>query len=102
MLLSFVLLYFVFNYFDFLTNSYFLTNRFLLSLNELSDGEVVSFTKNENGYLVKDFDIKASKIFNFPPLKNNSVSIGLNFYSFTISAVISSNTIDTFLFFVGS
>ena len=36
-----------------------------------------------------------------PPLKNNYVTIGLNFLLDSESAIISSNTIDTLLFFVG-
>ena len=36
-----------------------------------------------------------------PPLKNNYVTIGLNFLLDSKSAIISSSTIDTLLFFVG-
>ena len=39
--------FFFVNGFNFLTKSHFYY-RFFLNLNELSDGKVVSFTKNEN------------------------------------------------------
>ena len=35
------------------------------------------------------------------PLKNNAVTIGLNFLLDFISAIVSSNTINILLFFVG-
>ena len=41
-----------------------------------------------------------SEILSFLPLKNNSVTIGLNFLLDFISAIISSNTIKSLLFFV--
>ena len=40
-------------------------------------------------------------MLSFLPLKNNSVAIGLNFLLASISVIISSNTINTFLFLVG-
>ena len=46
-------------------------------------------------------DIKTSKMLIFLPLKNNSVTIGLHFLLASISAIISSNTINTFLFCIG-
>ena len=42
-----------------------------------------------------------TEILSFLPLKNNSVTIGLNFLLDSISAIISSNTIKSLLFFVG-
>ena len=39
-------------------------------------------------------------MFSFLPVKNNSETIGINFLSDSISTMISSNTINTFLFFV--
>ena len=36
----------------------------------------------------------------FLPLKNDSVTMGLNFLLASTSAIISPNTINTFLFFV--
>ena len=45
--------------------------------------------------------IKKSQILIFLPLKTNSVTIGLNFLLYYISAIISSNTINILLFFLG-
>ena len=53
-------------------------------------------------YSFRHFDIKTSEILSFLPLKNNPVTIGLKFLLDSISAIISSNTINTLLFFVGS
>ena len=53
------------------------------------------------GLLKQDYDIKTSEILTFLPLKNNSVTIGPNFSVDSISAIISSNTINTFLFVAG-
>ena len=53
------------------------------------------------GLLKQDYDIKTSEMLSFLPLKNNSVTIGPNFSVDSISAIISSNTINTFLFVVG-
>ena len=41
---------------------------------------------------------KTSKMLRFLPLKNNSVTVGLNFLLDSISAIILSKTIDAFLF----
>ena len=41
--------------------------------------------------------IKTLEMFNFMPLINNSVTIGLSFLLLIISAIIWSNTINTFL-----
>ena len=49
--LSFVLLNFVIDCFDFLTNTH-IYNKFFLNRNGLSDNKVVLFTKNEYGSLV--------------------------------------------------
>ena len=40
-------------------------------------------------------------MLSFLPLKNNSVTLGLNVLLDSISAIMSSNTINTLLFFVG-
>ena len=40
-------------------------------------------------------------MFSFPPLINNSVAIGLSFLLLSISAIISSNTINIFCFLFG-
>ena len=45
------------------------------------------------------FDVKTSEILSFFPLKDKSETIGLNFLLASISAVISSNSTNTFLFF---
>ena len=45
--------------------------------------------------------MKTSEMLSLLPHKNNSVTIGLNFLLDSISAIISSNTIKTILFFVG-
>ena len=50
-MLRFVLLNFVVDYFNFLTNTHFY-NKFFLNLNGLSDDKVVSFPKNEYCALV--------------------------------------------------
>ena len=50
--------------------------------------------------LKKDCDIKTSEMLISLTLKNNSVTTGLNFLLASISAIVSSNTINTFLFFV--
>ena len=50
-LLSFVLINFVIDCFDFLTNTYFY-NKSILNRSGLPDGKLVSFTKNEYGSLV--------------------------------------------------
>ena len=49
MILSFVLLVFVIDCFNFFIKSHFY-NRFILNLNGLPDDEVLLFTKNENGF----------------------------------------------------
>ena len=41
-------------------------------------------------------DIETSEMLRFMPLKNNSVTMGLNFLLASISAIITSNTINTF------
>ena len=46
-------------------------------------------------------DIETSEMLRFMPLKNNSVTMGLNFLLASISAIITSNTINTFLSFAG-
>ena len=48
-----------------------------------------------------DYEVKTSETLSFLSLKNNSVTIGLNFLLDSISTIISSNTINTLLFFVG-
>ena len=50
---------------------------------------------------LKDYDIKISKILSFLPLKNNAVTIRINFLLDSISAIILLNTINTLLFFAG-
>ena len=47
------------------------------------------------GNLKQVYDVKRSEMLSFLPLKNNSVTIGLNFLLDSISAIISSNTINT-------
>ena len=47
------------------------------------------------GTLKQDCDIKASEIMCFLPLKNNLVTVGVNFLLDSIAAIISSNTIGT-------
>ena len=47
-----------------------------------------------------DCEIKTSEILSFLPLKNNSVTIGLHFLLDSIFAIISSNTINSLLFFL--
>ena len=44
--------------------------------------------------------MKTREILRFLGLQNNSVTMGLNFLLASISAVISSNAINTFLFFL--
>ena len=46
-------------------------------------------------------DIETSEMLRFMPLKNNSVTMGLNFLLASISVIITSNTINTFLSFAG-
>ena len=53
------------------------------------------------GFLKQNCYIKVSEILSSLPLKNNSVTIGLNFLLDFISAINSLNTINTFLYFVG-
>ena len=62
--------------------------------------ECVAFSLIVLGNLKQDYDIKTSEILSFP-LENNSVTIGLNFLLDSISAIISSNTNNTLLLFVG-
>ena len=51
------------------------------------------------GTLKYDYLTKIIEMFNFLPLKNNSVSIGLSFLLSIISAIISSKAINTLRFF---
>ena len=51
--------------------------------------------------LIKDCDTKASEMLSFLPLKNNSVKVGSSILLASISAIISSNTINNFYFFDG-
>ena len=53
------------------------------------------------GTLKYFYDKKIIEILSFLALKNNSVNTGLNFLLTLISAIVSSNTINTFLFFGG-
>ena len=45
--------------------------------------------------------VKTREIFNFHPLINNSVTIGLSFLLLSMSAMISSNATDIFRFLYG-
>ena len=62
---------------------------------------IVVFSLIVLGTLKYDCDIKREEILSALPLKNNSVTIVLNFLSHFVSAIISSKTINTLLFFVG-
>ena len=52
-------------------------------------------------YLEKDYIIKTLEIFTFLPLINSLVTIGLSFLLLIISAIITSNTINTLHFLLG-
>ena len=71
------------------------------SFRNFHDKIMCSFSLIVLGTLKYDCFKKTSGVSNFLLLKNNSLTTGLNFLLDSISAVISSNTINTFLFFVG-
>ena len=63
--------------------------------------QCVGFSIIVLGTLKQDWDVKTSEMLSFLPLKNNSVTTGLNVLLAFISAIILSNTVNSFLFFVG-
>ena len=61
----------------------------------------VQFSLTSLGTLKYDYIIKASEMLSFLLLINISITIGLSFLLLIISAIISSETINTLRFFLG-
>ena len=58
----------------------------------------VEFSLTSFGTLKYDCVMKTIEMFNFLPLKTNSVTTGINFLSLIISAIMSSKTINSLPF----